>query len=327
MVRLAFVKRLLGIRTKLFPNLVRRRLANNRYLFVELLGDGPCGQVYRAVDTSYRLMGEPVFVVIKVLANPEHRFSADGKYLHEKLCLHPNIVTLRERIFDGDYSFMILDDCNRGNLSTVILEQGDYDNKDRRVKKIMLQIIDAVDWCHTHGIYHHDLKPSIILLDHADHVYLADFGLSTDDYVSIELGRGTAAYMSPESFQTQNSNRLPTAHSDIWALGIILVNIITGQGPWEQATKTDYRFEAFLKYPDSLPRTLPMSNAASRILRGILTIDPLARTSLKELRKQIIAVDTFFWTWTEWDQSRRESERRSAGLPTSRLADPVLERR
>ncbi|KAJ7583373.1 kinase-like domain-containing protein [Mycena floridula] len=281
---LTFIKRRLGIRTKLFP---------------DLTGQSSYCQTYKAVDRSFNSMGgRPVLVTIKVLANPDPRsslekFQDNEDYLHEKVNEHPNIITLHERIFERNYTFMVLAYCG-WNLCPAIAQRGRYRNADFAIKRIMLQIIDAVEHCHMQGVCYPDLKPQNILLDGHDHVYLADLGLSTDECVSLEFGCGTAAYLSPESLRDQGRS---TVHSNIWAIGIILINLITGQSPWKRATNDDRQFNAFVKDPKSLhAKQFSMSEAASRLIRGVLTIDLLARTSLVNLHRQIVMVDTF-WTW------------------------------
>ena len=87
--------------------------------------------------------------------------------------------------------------------------------------------------------------------------------------------------------------------SDIWALGVVLINMISGAHPWMQATTTDAQFRQFLKDPDFLYRALPMSTGAYTILRETLRPQPAQRINLHDLREAIVSLDTFFRPMSE----------------------------
>ena len=85
-----------------------------------------------------------------------------------------------------------------------------------------------------------------------------------------------------------------TAFSDIWSLGVILVNMISGRNPWERATLDDPCFIQFIENPDFLFDMLPISEGVNDLLRHIFVLNPLCRPSLQELRMAILELDTFW---------------------------------
>ena len=119
----------------------------------------------------------------------------------------PGVVTLHAVVEEEFYTFLVLDLCAGGDLFTAIMERGTYSNNDVAVKRTFLQLVDALAACHEAGVYHRDLKPENVLCSPGDqHVYLADFGLSTRSTRSSNFGCGSSFYMSPgTSSPTPNS--------------------------------------------------------------------------------------------------------------------------
>lgn len=96
-----------------------------------------------------------------------------------------------------------------------------------------------------------------------------------------------------------------TAASDIWSIGVIFTNVISGRSPWQSATSDDPNYRDYLESPNYLRETLPISEQASDILKAIFTHDPSARVTLPELRKRVLAVDTFFMSHEEIEASNQ----------------------
>ena len=96
--------------------------------------------------------------------------------------------------------------------------------------------------------------------------------------------------------------------SDIWSLGVILVNMITGQNPWAKASARDYDFRQFLMDPDFLCDAYPMSDGARDIVLGLLDLNPAHRMSLGTLRQEILSLDTFFRPLSPFERAVIEHE-------------------
>lgn len=168
-----------------------------------ILGTGAYGVVYAAVDIK-----DNVQYAVKCLS----KFNQDGTplerrqiafqnreiRLHYQASAHPNVVSMLRIIDNHDCIYVIMEYCPEGDLFYNITECGKYVGKDELAKRVFLQILDAVEYCHSLGIYHRDLKPENILVsDRGDTVKLADFGLAISTERSEDYGCGSTFYMSP----------------------------------------------------------------------------------------------------------------------------------
>jgi len=257
----------------------------------EVLGVGAYGVVYRAFDMTTGVQ-YAVKALNKVGLEPRQRsFQQREIQLHHQVSQHPNVVSLIRILDSSDCTFVVLEYCPEGDLFSRITEQGFYVGQDDLAKNAFLQILDAVDYCHSLGIYHRDLKPENILVS-ADGLTLklADFGLATQDYLTSDFGCGSTFYMSPEC---QQSNSRPnacyaSAPNDIWSLGVILVNLTCGRNPWKRASMDDSTFRAYMKDRGFLKSILPMSDELDLILRRVFDLNPSQRMTLAELRQAIM---------------------------------------
>ncbi|KAL1857638.1 hypothetical protein VTK73DRAFT_8025 [Phialemonium thermophilum] len=265
-----------------------------------IIGTGAYGVVYSAIDVKTNTR-----YAVKCLS----KFNADGTPLDQRQvafqireirlhCLasaHPNVVSMLKIIDSPDCTYVILEYCPEGDLFYNITERGQYVGKDDLAKRVFLQILDAVEYCHSLGIYHRDLKPeNILVTDHGETVKLADFGLATSSDRSEDYGCGSTFYMSPECLD--HSARRPfyyCAPNDVWSLGVILVNLTCGRNPWKQASFEDSTYRAFTRRPDFLKKILPVSDELNDILCRIFARNPEQRITLPELRARIIACSRF----------------------------------
>ncbi|KAJ3186850.1 hypothetical protein HK101_009547, partial [Irineochytrium annulatum] len=150
------------------------------------------------------------------------------------------VVALYEVIETDEFIILVLEHCET-DLYNLISESGQLNYY--TVMGLFPRIANALDFCHSRGIYHRDLKPENILVNTADmSVRLADFGLATDNAWSTRLACGSVRYMSPEcmgfqaDFTADNINSQQQGYfcapSDTWSLGIVLLNLIVARHPW-----------------------------------------------------------------------------------------------
>jgi serine/threonine protein kinase len=268
----------------------------NRLELISILGVGAYGVVYQAVDIYTNEL-------YAVKALPKHgldprqlRFQQGEIALHYQASQHPNVVSLMRILDSPDCTFVVIEYCPEGDLFSNITEQGCFVGNDTLVKHVFLQLLDAVQFCHSIGIYHRDLKPeNVLVTDNGQTVKLADFGLATRDKITTDFGCGSTFYMSPECQRPSSRSHAcyASAPNDVWSLGVILVNLTCGRNPWKKASPDDSTFRAFLKDPNFLSTILPLAPELNMILRRIFECDPQQRISMAELRDLILACPRF----------------------------------
>ncbi|KZT20406.1 kinase-like protein [Neolentinus lepideus HHB14362 ss-1] len=280
------------------PDFTGKVIDNGRLKLLEVIGTGAYGVVYNAFETSStgRSPRYAVKCLLKDLPPKQRKFQAREIALHTFVSVHPNILTMHGTYEEDHYIYLILDLCPGGDLFGAITERHVYYRNDLLLKKAFLQLLDAVQWCHDHNIFHRDLKPENILCsEDGSRLYLSDFGLATRDTISRDFGCGSSYYMSPECIGKEfDLGAYSTRHSDVWSLGIILTNMITGRNPWRWATTDDECFCAYLHNRDFLLEMLPISRGTNRILRRIFTLNPHTRISIPDLREAVLAVESFW---------------------------------
>ncbi|ESK96102.1 protein serine threonine kinase [Moniliophthora roreri MCA 2997] len=283
-----------------FPDFTGHLLNDGRLKLLEHLGSGAYGKVYRALDVCSS-PEEPSYFAVKCLLKPEagsrqEAFQTREFALHKLVSGHPHIVTFHEVFVNHNYLYVRLDLSFGGDLFGAITERKIFHGNDKLIKSIYVQILDAVHYCHERGVFHRDLKPENILCSKdGTTIKLADFGLSTQSRISQDFGCGSSYYMSPECIGKEfRHGRYSTKHSDIWSLGVILINMISGRNPWRYAMTSDDCFASYLYDRDFLRKVLPLSESVNRILKRMFHLNPLCRISIPELREEITRLDTFF---------------------------------
>ncbi|HJP97781.1 MAG TPA: serine/threonine-protein kinase, partial [Rhodanobacteraceae bacterium] len=209
------------------------------YELLEYLGEGGMGVVYRARQNS--LDRE---VAIKLLsagpwASREFIARFEREAQNAALMQHPNIVTVYEvGSSEGLYFFSMR--LVRGESLAGKLRRGERFSP-RAAAGLLRTVAEAVDYAHNLGMLHLDLKPSNVLLDEDGTPCVADFGLARrlENALAIENDEisGTPAYMAPEQAQVR-ANKL-TRSTDIWGLGAVLYELLTGEPPFRADTAED----------------------------------------------------------------------------------------
>ncbi len=217
--------------TSLKDNLIGRQLGD--YRLTSKLASGGMARVYKAMD--YKLQRQAAVKVLeKEKAQDDHtltkRFQREARAV--AALEHDNIITIYQFGEEEDCYFLAMKLVKGKDLSgelTRLRKSKSLMDVDRAIN-IMEQVASALDFAHTAGIIHRDVKPSNILLD-KDKAILTDFGLvlRTSSETTMGTAFGTPRYIAPE--QAVSSNKA-NSQSDIYALGVIFYEILTGETPF-----------------------------------------------------------------------------------------------
>jgi len=244
-----------------------------QYRILEQIGQGGMAEVYKSYQS-----GLDRYVAIKVLP-PVHaeqpgfteRFRREARAIAN--LHHPNILPVYDFGMEEGYSFIVMRYIAGARTLKEVMAETSLDLK--QAADIIRQIAAALDHAHSQGVVHRDIKPSNVLMD-GDWALLTDFGLAKMTEASIQLtgsgvGVGTPAYMSPE----QGQGAAVDHRTDIYSLGIILFEMLTGQIPHNAETP----FAIVLKRvtePLPLPRAIDpdIPEAVERVILKSLAREP-----------------------------------------------------
>lgn len=212
-------------------------IAIGRYQVIRLLGQGGFGWVYLARDLELdRLVAVKVFNLGPVAGtNGAEAYLAEARTL-AKLD-HPHIVPVYDVGQTSDGLCYVVSKYIAGRDLSERLRQGRFTA--RESARIVATVAGALHHAHTRGLVHRDIKPANILLDADESPSVADFGLALadEDYGKVIRIAGTPAYMSPE--QTRGEGHRLDGRSDIFSLGVVFYELLTGRKPFRGNTPSD----------------------------------------------------------------------------------------
>lgn len=275
------------------------KLLDGRYLTVSPLNHGSFGMVFAARDIN---TGADVAIKCITKANAAAdncpaAIAIDERSeeldIHSRLSNHPNVVNLVNYFETDSHQYMVLELCSNGDLYEAIrVGRGPLETE--HVRDFMLQLVGAIDHLHSKGVYHRDIKPENIFLTSSGSMKLGDFGLATSDTWSTEFAVGSDRYMAPEQFDASvYGYGYSPASADIWAIGIVLLNILFQRNPFGTPTQKDPLFADFARDRQSLFDVFPnMSQDTYNVLVHSLALDP-ANRSLGAVREALKAVVSF----------------------------------
>ncbi|KAK4760543.1 hypothetical protein SAY87_005436 [Trapa incisa] len=251
-----------------------------KYEVGRTIGEGTFAKVKYARNTE---TGEPVALKIldkdKVL---KHKMADQFKREIEtmKLIKHPNVVRLYEVMGSKSKIYIVLEFVTGGELFDKIVNHGRM--REDEARRYFQQLINAVDYCHSRGVYHRDLKPENLLLDSYGCLKVSDFGLSAlsqqvrDDGL-LHTSCGTPNYVAPEVL---NDRGYDGATADLWSCGVILFVLLAGYLPFDDSNLMNlYKKISVAEF------TCPpwLSFSAMKLISRILDPTPMTRITVPEI--------------------------------------------
>lgn len=200
------------------------------YHFVQRLGDGGMGTVYRATD---QMLGRDV--AIKVLrADLEDQPALIERFRQEAMALarlsHPGIATLHGLQPHGASFLMVMEFVPGATLDALLRRHGPVPWM--RAVTIVMHMLDALAHAHAQGVVHRDIKPANVMLTPDERVKLMDFGIARLRGVArqtrLGFAVGTPSYMAPEQLRSEDVD----GRTDLYAVGLVLYELLTGEAPF-----------------------------------------------------------------------------------------------
>ncbi|HUS65112.1 MAG TPA: serine/threonine-protein kinase [Kofleriaceae bacterium] len=209
---------------------------HGRYRIVELIGDGAMGAVYRADHLALGRAVAVKFLHARIASDPEARRRFDVEARAMSRVAHPNLVTVSDFGVEGTTPYLVMELLAGRSLRDLLDAEGRL--APPRAVAVARQVLAGLAHAHGHGIVHRDVKPENLLVSAVEglgeHVRVLDFGLARlrDDSsgvtVAAGLAVGTPSYMSPEQWLCLAVD----ARTDVYAVGILLHEMITGRKPF-----------------------------------------------------------------------------------------------
>lgn len=263
--------------TRVAVEALRDALAERGFRLEQEIGHGGMAHVFRAFDRKHQRA-----VAVKVLkpggAVANERFLREIQLVSP--LAHPHIVPVYDsgQVHGAPYFVMPLIE---GETLRERLRRGPLPPAE--AVQIAREVADALAYAHQRGIIHRDIKPENILL-HAGHALVADFGValapttpapdSDERLTGAGVAVGTAEYMSPE----QASGETPDGRSDLYSLGCVLYEMLTGRPPYSGGSAREIVARRFREPPPSVRRDAPdVSAALNRTIARALSLDPASR--------------------------------------------------
>jgi tRNA A-37 threonylcarbamoyl transferase component Bud32 len=257
----------------------KETVLKGRYRLLGTLGRGAMGTVFLAHDTVMDRR-----VAIKVLRLPEGLFAQAREeavqrfYREARLAgrlIHPNIIATFDIDEDGGHHFISMELAEGRTLAALLEEESPIDAA--AASRIALQVCRALEFAHSQGVVHRDIKPGNIFIIGEDKVKVGDFGIarSMDSATLTQTGysMGTPQYMSPEQVRGEPLD----PRSDIFSLGVVLYEMLEGTNPFAADTPPTVIYNILEKEPPSLEGKVYAMPGLVQVLVRALHKDVAAR--------------------------------------------------
>ena len=241
----------------------------SRYRIVALLGRGGMGEVYRADDLR---LGQPV--ALKFIDVGSDAQSVENLY-HEvrvaRQVSHPNVCRVHDVVEADGHRFIAMEYVDGEDLASLLRRIGRLPAA--KAIDVTREIASGLGAAHDRGVIHRDLKPANVMIDGSGHAHVTDFGLAS--LAGTDDGRiaGTPAYMAPE----QVAGQPVTPQSDVYALGLLMYELFTGERVYPSTSFADRRKQGAITPRRASSSVKDVDPAIDALIASCLAADPAQR--------------------------------------------------
>ena len=267
--------------TDQFPNDI------SHYKIIEQIGHGATSEVYSAIclDNGKEISIKKVDLEIYKI---ELDFLRQEVSFWSTSC-HPNVVGYYGSFISGSVIYLLMEYCAAGSLYDIMkfnMHQGFKD--ELLIATFLRDVLNALQYIHSNGQIHRDVKPGNVLICADGSVKLGDFGVAAS---LIEQGQrqmarytvtGTPCYMAPEVLNEEHGY---TEKADIWSLGISAIELATGEAPYSRLKQMEVMIKILKSPPPTLPTNVPYSTEFRDFVQCCLQTDPKNRPTAEQLLK------------------------------------------
>ncbi len=291
-------------------------LLGNRYQLLQTLGTGGTAVVYQAKD----LMLERL-VAIKVLRQDFSKDSSFRERFHQEAkaaanLSHPNIVTVHDFGLDGGRLYIVMEYVSGTDLKSSLKKTGRFPIQD--AMNIMIQACAGIGYAHRAGIVHCDVKPHNILVSIDNRLKVTDFGIaralaSIHPEEKSDVVWGSPQYFSPE----QAAGAAPSPASDVYSLGVILYELLTGQLPLisnDPSELARLHREVMPVSPRKLTPSIPP--ALDQIVMKVLSKEPSSRYRTADQLGRVLT------TFSQYPASSPSASQPIGSFPSAAIPSP-----
>jgi eukaryotic-like serine/threonine-protein kinase len=227
-----------------------------KYRVTSVLGEGAMGVVYKGFDPGIQRTVALKTIRRDVNLGDGSGASAAQRFRNEAQAAgrlaHPGIVGVYDFGEEGDMAYIAMEFVEGSSLARYLAKAKPFTDDD--ITSIAVQLLDALDHAHSHGVWHRDIKPANLMLTHEGKLKIADFGVARIEHTELTVAGsviGTPGYMAPEQFLGETVD----SRVDIYAAGVLLYQLLVGRPPF--VGSTDSLLYRVVHEPPTLPSQVP----------------------------------------------------------------------